>query len=122
MALPVWPESVPHSPLAPSAISEPFRGVLESEMEAGNTRARRQFTAVIGTVDMTIRMTTEQFLTFKAFVRDTLSHGAAEFTMPVFDLTGCTDRRVRIRNGGRYTATRAGSRINVSFSLDVWDL
>jgi len=122
MPLPVWPATVPHAPLAPSGISEPHRGVLESEMQSGATRSRRQFTAVVGVVDMTIRMTTEQFLSFKAFVRDTLSHGAAEFTMPVFDLTGCTDRRVRLRNGGKYTATRAGPRINVSFSLDVWDL
>jgi len=122
MALPVWPSSVPHTQLAPSGVTEPHRGVLESEMAAGNVRSRRQFTAVIGVVDMTIRMTTDQFLTFKTFVRDTLSHGAAEFTMPVFDLTGCTERRVRLRNGGKYTATRAGARINVSFSLDVWDL
>lgn len=122
MALPVWPAIVPHTPLAPSGITEPYRGVLESEMNAGNVRARRQFTTVIGVVDLNIRMTTAQFLTFKAFVRDTLSHGAAEFTMPVFDLTGCTNRRVRLRNGGKYTATRAGSRITVSFSLDVWDL
>jgi len=122
MALPVWPSALPHAPLAPSGIAEPHRSVLESEMTAGNTRSRRQFTAVIGVVEMSLRMTTAQFETFKAFVRDTLSHGAADFTMPVFDLTGCTDRRVRLRNGGKYTASRAGSRINVSFSLDVWDL
>lgn len=122
MALPTWPATVPHDPVGGTGISEPFRSSLESEMTAGNIRSRRTATVVVGVVDMTIRMTTAQFLTFKAFVRDTLSHGAAEFTMPVFDLTGCTDRRVRLRNGGRYTAMRAGAHINVSFSLDVWDL
>jgi hypothetical protein len=122
MARPVWPVSVPHTPLTSSAIQEPFRGVLESEMTAGNVRTRRQFTTVIGIVDRTIPMTTAQFQTFKAFVRDTLSHGAAEFDMPVWDLTGCSVRRVRLRDGGQYTADRSGSKINVSFSLDVWDL
>lgn len=121
MARPVWPVAVPHVPYS-SNVTEPHRGVLESEMQAGNVRARRQATVVIGVMDMTIRMTTAQFEAFKAFVRDTLSHGAAEFDMPVYDLTGCETRRVRLRNGGKYTATRAGARIHVSFSLDVWDL
>jgi hypothetical protein len=122
MALPVWPATVPHKPLADNGIDEPFRGVLESEMTAGNTRSRRQFTTVIGTVPRTIPMTTAQFLTFKAFVRDTLSHGAADFEMPVWDLTGCPVRRVKLRDGGKYTANRMGNKIHVSFSLDVWDL
>jgi hypothetical protein len=91
-------------------------------MVAGNTRARRQFTSVIGTVPRTIPMTTAQFLEFKAFVRDTLSHGAAEFDMPVWDLVSCPVKRVRLRDGGRYTASRMGNKIHVSFSLDVWDL
>jgi hypothetical protein len=121
MALPVWPATLPHNPSSFS-LGEPHRGVLESEMAGGNVRARRQFTTVIGVVDMTLRMTTSEFLTFKAFVRDTLSHGAAEFTMPVWDLTGCPARRVRLRNKGQYTAARTGARILVSFSLDVWDL
>jgi hypothetical protein len=85
-------------------------------MTAGNIRSRRQFTTVIGVVDLTIRMTTAQFLTFKAFVRDTLSHGAADFDMPISDLTGCTVRRVKLRNGGQYQPSRSGNRIFVSFS------
>ena len=121
MALPVWPATIPHKPTSRN-ISEPFRKALESEMSAGNTRSRRQFTAVIGVVDLTIRMTTEQFLTFKAFVRDTLSHGTAEFTMPVSDLTGCTDKRVKLRNGGQYQPVRVGNKIHVAVALDVWDL
>jgi hypothetical protein len=121
MARPVWPASVPHEPSA-RTISEPFRKVLESEMTAGNVRSRRQFTTVIGVVDLTIRMTTPEFETFKAFVRDTLSHGAADFDMPISDLTGCTVRRVKLRNGGQYQPSRSGNRIFVSFSLDVWDL
>lgn len=121
MARPVWPATVPHDPSSRS-IAEPFRKAAESEMQAGNVRARRTATVVLGVVDLTIRMTTEQFLTFKAFVRDTLSHGTAEFDMPVSDLTGCTVRRVRLRNGGQYQPSRAGNRIFVSFSLDVWDL
>ncbi|MDF2809500.1 MAG: hypothetical protein K0S56_531 [Microvirga sp.] len=121
MALPIWPAAVPHDPTS-SSISESHRGNLESEMNAGNVRSRRQFTDVIGVVDMTLRLTTTQFATFKAFVRDTLSHGAADFTMPVWDLTGCADRRVRLRNGGKYSARRGGAKIHVSFSLDVWDL
>lgn len=122
MARPLWPATVPHKPLADNGIDEPHRGVLESEMAAGNTRARRQFTSVIGTVPRTIPMTTAQYLEFKAFVRDTLSHGAAEFDMPVWDLVNCPVKRVRLRDGGRYTASRMGSKIHVSFSLDVWDL
>jgi hypothetical protein len=122
MALPVWPSTVPHKPLADNGIDEPHRGVLESEMTAGNTRSRRQFTTVIGAVPRTIPMTTAQFLTFKAFVRDTLSHGSAEFEMPVWDLTACPVKRVKLRDGGRYTANRMGNKIHVSFSLDVWDL
>jgi hypothetical protein len=121
MALPVWPAAVPHDPTARN-IAEPFRKNLESEMAAGNVRSRRTATVPIGLVNLTIRMTTEQFLTFKAFVRDTLSHGTADFEMPVSDLTGCTTKRVKLRNGGQYTPARMGNRIHVSFSLDVWDL
>ena len=121
MALPVWPAGVPHEPSARN-ISEPFRKALESEMTAGNTRARRTATVPIGVVDLTIRMTTPQYEIFKTFVRDTLSHGTADFEMPVSDLTGCTVKRVRLRNGGQYQPSRAGNRIFVSFSLDVWDL
>jgi len=121
MPLPIWPASVPHEPSSRN-IAEPFRKGLESEMAAGNVRSRRTATVGIGVVDLTIRMTTEQFQTFKAFVRDTLSHGTADFEMPVSDLTGCTVRRVRLRNGGQYQPSRAGNRIFVSFSLDVWDL
>lgn len=121
MARPVWPVGVPHEPTS-HAIAEPFRGALESEMAAGNVRSRRTATVVIGVVDITIRMTTAEFSTFKAFVRDTLKHGTADFDMPVSDLTGCTVRRVKLRNKGQYTAQRVGPRIFVSFSLDVWDL
>ncbi|MCB5173641.1 hypothetical protein [Microvirga lenta] len=121
MARPVWPATVPHEPSSRSIV-EPFRKGLESEMQAGNIRSRRTATVVLGVVDLTIRMTTAEFQTFKAFVRDTLSHGTAEFELPVSDLTGCTVRRVRLRNGGQYQPSRAGSRIFVSFSLDVWDL
>lgn len=121
MARPVWPATVPHEPSSRS-IAEPFRKALESEMMAGNTRSRRTATVPIGVVDLTIRMTTAQFLTFKAFARDTLSHGTADFDMPVSDLTGCTVKRVKLRNGGQYQPSRAGNRIFVSFSLDVWDL
>jgi hypothetical protein len=121
MALPAWPASVPHMPYIRSQ-PEPFRGALESEMSAGNTRSRRTVTVVIGVVDMTIRMSTAQYLTFKAFVRDTLSHGTAEFEMPVWDLTACPVRRVKLRNKGHYSPMRVGAHIDVSFSLDVWDL
>jgi hypothetical protein len=121
MARPVWPATVPHEPSSRN-ISEPFRKALESEMTAGNVRSRRTATVAIGVVDLTIRMTTQQFLIFKAFVRDTLSHGTAEFDMPVSDLTGCATKRVKLRNGGQYQPSRAGNRIFVSFSLDVWDL
>jgi hypothetical protein len=101
---------------------EPFRGALESEMTAGNTRSRRTATVVIGVVDMTIRMTTAKYQTFRAFVRDTLSHGTADFEMPVWDLAGCPVRRVKLRNKGHYVPARVGAHIDVSFSLDVWDL
>lgn len=122
MARPVWPATIPHKPLTTSSIQEPYRGNLESEMNAGNVRSRKQFTAGIGIVDRTIPMTTAQFLEFKAFVRDTLSNGAAEFDMPVWDLVGCPVKRVRLRDGGKYVPARMGNKIHVSFSLDVWDL
>jgi hypothetical protein len=122
MARPVYPPTLPYKPLTSSGIQEPYRSNLESEMSAGNVRSRKQFTVGIGIVDRTIPMTTAQFLEFKAFVRDTLSNGSAEFDMPVWDLVSCPVRRVRIRDGGKYVPVRVANKIHVSFSLDVWDL
>lgn len=122
MARPVWPVALPYMPHT-HGIGEPYRGNLSSEMEGGNVRTRRTSTVVIGVVPLVLRFSVSEFLTFKAFVADTLGHGSAEFDMPVWNLTAAPVRRVRLRNDGKYKAQRAaGNAIDVSFELDVWDL
>lgn len=115
-----YPGTLPTAPVAWSvpAIS---RGNLESEMQSGAVRQRRQTTLNIATVEMALVMTLTQYATWMTFWRDTLGEGSGEFNMPVWDgHSGCPVRVVRLRNGGRFTPARVGNKMRVSFSLDVY--
>lgn len=116
-----YPAGLPFMPIG-WEVPEAARPNLESEMNAGVVRQRRQFTVAIGQVPMTLFMELGQFELWKRFHGDTLGNGAARFEMPVWNGLRVANRTVQIRNGGRYAYRRSGRGMMVSFALDVWGL
>ncbi|MBB3020638.1 hypothetical protein FHR70_003724 [Microvirga lupini] len=57
---------------------------IRTDMEDGPGRARRRSTTTWSDVNVRLKLTHAEFLTFQAFHRDTLNHGASRFTMPVW--------------------------------------
>jgi hypothetical protein len=83
MPLPAWP-AIPYSPqVGTYQVERTAEAPISTEMNAGTTRRRRKFTLRIASVSMTLLMTNEEAETFREFHEDTLSDGAARFTMPV---------------------------------------
>ena len=80
-----WPGAVPHKIRRNDYRgARPFLPPLKSDMQAGNSRARRQHTVAIGRITGSIYMTDGQFRTFRGWVRDDLSHGTLPFNVPVY--------------------------------------
>jgi|GEM_PF-1988311 hypothetical protein len=124
MANPVWPAGVPSKPQLSGWGIESLAGeLLETDMQGGNTRARRQFADRIAVMPYSILMSAAQYQTFVAFLLNDLGHGAAEFDMPVYTGTGCAVRTVRIIGGANAVKVQAvGARRLVSMQLAVRSL
>lgn len=127
MPKPSWPVGVPYLPERDSyQIAEPYQPPISTSMEDGPNRMRRRSVTTISRVQMTIVMTDAQFQTFKAWVRDTLSHGASQFTMPVWspgaDVDALPSRYCSL-DGGTYTAvvSMGLEHMLVTFSLRIRD-
>lgn len=116
----IWPVSVPSKPDSNSLGGEAFRAPLATDMEGGNRRRRRQNSKNLARLDMTIDMTDAQFLTFKAWVRDTLVDGTLPFTMPIYTGVAYQDRVCTFVDPYKFRAAGWG-RQAVSFQLDVED-
>lgn len=125
MAYPSWPYGVQYKPLrADYAITSPHLPPLQTDMNAGNTRSRRQFTAAIGQLQVSIQMRDDEFDIFAPWERDTLGHGASRFTVPIYyRRSGWIDRTCWFEKG-TYSAKpdEAAGYMRVNFILNVLDL
>lgn len=115
-----WPSGVPSPALANSLSVVPFRAPLATDMDDGPKRRRRASTKNIATAPFTVRMQNSEFLTFKAWVRDTLVDGTLPFTMPVW--TGSAYQTRTCSFVEPYKDNPAGGFYHdVSLNLDVED-
>lgn len=125
MAYPSWPYGVPYKPLrADYAITTPHLPPLMTDMNAGNTRARRQFTSAIGQLQCSIQMPDDVFDVFADWERDTLGHGSSRFTVPIYYRRSGWIDRVCWFEKGTYSAKpdEAAGHMRVNFMLNVLDL
>lgn len=91
--MPVWPVTLPSSPLVEGFREVPPETVLRSSMDQGPAKLRRRTTAGTGTLSMIYMLTRAQVDTLKDFFNDTLAGGTLgfDFTHPVSG-TGLTCR------------------------------
>lgn len=116
-----WPATVPYRPNSNSQSVEPFRAPFRTEMEDGNQVSRRRSTKNIATLAFTIRMTNDEFDTFKAWVRDDLVDGVLSFTMSIFTGSAYASRTCTFREPYKYDPGSGLDAAEVSLSLDVED-
>lgn len=100
--MPTWPAGLPYESLRDGyEIPQLGSAPITSEMQSGKVRMRRQFTVNITTMNWSRDYTPAQLGAFRAFVRNDLASGTAEYTMPVWDAATKTyvNRTVQIENG-----------------------
>ncbi|MBX3543576.1 hypothetical protein [Chelatococcus sp.] len=120
MALPTWPETLPHVPLlAGLGAPTPFAAPARTEFEDGPDRMRRRAFTRLVKEPVQIRMTRVQFQAFETFYWDTLDAGTGHFMMEVVLPQGCETRRVYIDNG-EYSAPRLGTKYVLAMTLCVF--
>lgn len=123
MALPQWPASLP--PLRGQASSAGSKSlhpaVQETQFDDGPTRVRRRSLFVTTPLNMQLRLSADEFVTFKAFHLDALNAGARRFTAPVLlpDMSIGT-RICRISGEVAWSAPRRFEYL-VAFTLVVQD-
>lgn len=79
--IPIWPKSLPQSPLASSFKQKAPSNLLRSSMDTGPDKVRRRGTAKPFTQSLTFVMDNTQLNTFENFVRNTLGYGVRAFEM-----------------------------------------
>jgi len=120
MSLPVWPATVPYEPLRDAWDVKPFRDPLETEMEAGNVRARRRPGDALPLLKWSADLSAAEFAAFRAFVSGSLFGASVRFTMPVsLDGTAFSARTVQMR-AGTLGWSASGDKVRVAFDLYVF--
>jgi hypothetical protein len=120
--MPAYPNTVPHLPDLSSFDIARYLPPLRTEMEGGNTRARKRPGDDVATISQSIPMTTAQWGTLLTFVKTTLVNGTARFTMDVWDGIQCQEDRT-VMLAGEPKPTRLGAgKVLVSFPIRVYDL
>lgn len=79
MPNPVWPVSLPQSPLVEGYSGEEQSAVLRTEMDAGEAKSRRRFSATPDKLNCSFSLTEAQFTTFKTFFNGSLLRGSLPF-------------------------------------------
>lgn len=122
MAYASWPATVPYECEAVAFTRRPYREMLETEMEGGNTRLRSRPGDKVETVTWARRFTADQFAAWRSFLSDTIARGTARFLMPIWNGAAYEVRVVQIVGGGggvSEAVTGRGLFTRVSFSLLV---
>lgn len=122
MAMASWPVGFPTLPedeedLIGALYQEPIR----TEMEDGSKRARRRSLTTWTVLNPIYAFNHAQFPALQVFVRDTLEHGSAMFTMPVWKpgVPGTTNKIVRLV--GPIEPRQTLAKIYVRLPLEVRD-
>lgn len=79
--MPIWPVSLPQTPLIGGLVEQPPDVLLETRMDIGPPKVRRRFSAGVRPLKITMLMTTTQVATLDAFFVTTLLGGALTFDM-----------------------------------------
>lgn len=79
--MPVWPVTLPSSPLVEGFRETPPETVLRSTMDQGPAKLRRRTTAGTGALSMTYMLTRTQVDTLMDFFNETLAGGALGFDL-----------------------------------------
>lgn len=80
-----WPTDFPVEPTQEgTGIPKLTQSPIRTEMEDGPGRARRRSTTTWSEVTLRLPFTHDLFDDFQEFLRDTLNHGAASWTMRVW--------------------------------------
>lgn len=122
MAYASWPATVPHECEAAAFTRRPYREMIATDMEGGNTRVRSRPGDNVETVTWARRFTADQLAAWKAFLADTIARGTARFLMPIWTGAAYEVRVVQIVGGGggvSEVVTGRGLYTRVSFSLLV---
>ncbi len=104
-----WPANFPTEPaLEGTGIGLLNQAPIRTEMEDGPGRARRRSTTTWSEVDLRFPFEPFLFPSFQAFLRDTLDHGAASWTMRVWKpglSAPYPEKTVRLREDPTYEIT-----------------
>lgn len=115
MAIPVWPVTLPQSPLREGFQKQPPN--LTRRIKANQGPDIVQADAVLGVEvwpSVKFHLTTEQLATLRTFVFDTLRSGARRFTFPDITGTGTVEARIVPASERQlYTVADAGAK-------DLW--
>ncbi|MGE7415429.1 hypothetical protein [Methylobacterium tarhaniae] len=122
MALPTWPASLPPpigqiGTLGTDALYDPPQ---ETQFDDGPDRVRRRKLYDETPRKIVLKLTRDQFVTFRGFVRDTLNAGARRFTAPVRQPDGKLGTRT-CRIKGAVSEDDRGPNSIVSFTLIIQD-
>jgi hypothetical protein len=123
MAIPSWPASLPDlKGLAQSAGSTALHPAPQAtEFDDGPVRLRRRQLYVSTPLNMALRLTAEQFVTFKNFHLGDLNSGARRFTAPVLLPDMSVGSRVCSISGPVAWSSLNRFKYLVSFTLIVQD-
>lgn len=114
MANPLWPASLPAAPRAGSS-GKPMSNVISTKMETGAPKRRRRATRIVDLYDIQLRMSMAQWVTLKAFHRDTLKE-----VLP-FDWVSVEDPDVAAtyKFASPLVPRFLGRRVDVRFTLEL---
>lgn len=122
-----WPANLPYA-VSQGAYAVQSLGMppMQSPMQSGKTRMRRQYTLRVATLAYGWEFTAAQLVAFRAFLGDTTGDGTAEITLPTWieTLQAYQPRTVQIQKGvaGVSEKKLGFDRTLVSCVLDVQNL
>lgn len=123
MAIPSWPSTLPElRGLASSGGTRSLHPTAqETQFDDGPSRRRRRQLFVTTSLSMTLRLSPEEFVIFKAFHLNDLNTGARRFTAPVLLPDMSIGQRVCSIEGEVSWSAPQRSKYVVTFTLVVQD-
>lgn len=123
MSLPLWPASLPQTPLAGSQSTDRLTTpAIETEFESGNVELRQVSRARVRLVSVEFMMSASEYALFEAFVIDDLAGGTAVMQFPLDDYSGARANRPAqiVKGGAGVKVNRRGAHMLVAFQLRIY--